>query len=147
MWIHQHVILSILPTLILFYFGYYIFGILFCLASILIDIDHGISMAILDKTANLFKIVNILKEIHFNDLKDYEEKLFCVFHTFEFLFLLAVLSFYYSLLIPILWGLIFHVVVDILTVGWKKNKRIFFTTFFILKYARGEYGKLSEVKQ
>jgi len=145
MWITQHITIGIISS-----FGwFYLFrdlqsAILFFIASVAIDIDHIISMAILDRTINPFKIFNTLKEINYNGLKIYEEKLFCIFHTVEFMIVLAILSFYFNFLIPILFGVIFHVIIDIITVGRNKNKRIFFSTFFILKYLRGEYKNFNK---
>ena len=118
--------------------------ILFFVASVAIDIDHPISMAMLDRTINPFKLLDILKEIYYNGLKRYEEKLFCVFHTIEFMAVLAIMSFYFSILIPVLFGVVFHVIADIITVGRNKNKRIFFSTFFLLKYLRGEYKNFNK---
>ena len=141
MWITKHIVIGIPFSLVLLYlFKDIQFSILFFISSVLIDIDHPISMAILDKTINIHKIFNTLKEINYNGLKNYEEKLFCIFHTVEFMLVLALMSFYFAILIPILFGIIFHVIIDIITVGRNKNKRIFFSTFFLLKYLRGEYN-------
>ena len=140
MWFKQHILIGIIPSLVWIYLtGDLLSAVLFFLASILIDLDHPISMAILEKTINPIKIFNTFKEIHYNGLKTYEERLFCIFHTMEFMITLALLSLYFNILIPILFGIIFHVIIDLVTVARKKNKRIFFSTFFILKYIRGYY--------
>jgi hypothetical protein len=140
MWFTRHIVIGIAASLFWFYlFRDFQSTILFFVSSVAIDIDHPISMAILDRTINPFKLFDTLKEINYNGLKRYEEKLFCVFHTVEFMAVLAVLSLYFSILIPILFGVVFHVITDIITVGRNKNKRIFFSTFFLLKYLRGGY--------
>lgn len=145
MWFTRHIVIGILSSLVWFYlFRDFQSAILFFVASIAVDIDHPISMAILDRTINPFRLHDTLKEIQYNGLKRYEERLFSVFHTVEFMTVLVILSFYFSILIPIFFGVVFHVIVDIVTVGRKKNKRIFFSTFFLLKYLRGGYKNFNK---
>ena len=139
MWIDKHILLGIVPTIILAYYENYLFAMLFFLTNVLVDVDHVISMSILDKTLNLRKIFNTFKEINYNGLKRYHEKLFCIFHTVEFLIIIGVMSYYFSIFVPIFYGLVFHVVTDVITVGRGKRKRIFFSTFYIIKYLKGGY--------
>lgn len=145
MWFIKHIIIGIFPSLIWFYLsGNVLSAILFFIASIAVDLDHPISMAILDRTINPSKIFDTFKEIQFKGLKKYEERLFCVFHTVEFIIVLAILSVYFNILVPILFGVVFHVILDAFTVARRKNKRIFFSTFFVLKYLKGEYKNVSK---
>lgn len=132
MWFYKHIILGIIPAMILAYFGNYLFAILFFLANFLIDIDHFIGLAILDKTLNPFKIFKTIKKIQFKGLK--KEKLLCFFHTVEFLFVFGVASYFYSILIPVFYGFVFHFITDILTVARNKDKRIFSSILFFLTY-------------
>lgn len=139
MWIDKHILLGIVPTIILAYYENYLFAILFFLTNTFVDVDHIISMSILDKTLNLRKIYNTFKEIQYNGLKKYEERTFCTFHTVEFLIITGVVSCYFSIFVPIFCGLVFHVVTDAITVGRGKRKRIFFLTFYVIKYLKGGY--------
>ena len=139
MWIDKHIILGIVPTVILAYYENYLFAAIFFLTNILVDTDHVISMSILDRNLNPFKIFNTLKKIQYNGLKTYEERLVCTFHTVEFLIIIGVTAYYFSIFVPIFYGLIFHVFIDAITVGKNKNKRIFFLTFYIMKYLKGGY--------
>ena len=140
MWYVQHMIINIVPSFLWYYLtGNWFYAILFFISAFAADCDHAIAIALYERTASLPKIFKILKNEFFNDVKKYEEKLACVFHTVEFMILLGVLSFYFSFFVPILFGVMFHVLCDIVTVAWKKNKRIFFLTFFIIKYFKGGF--------
>lgn len=141
MWYTQHIIINIMPALFIYIFSHnLLFAMLFYLAAVLIDVDHFFGIAILDKTLNPIKIFNTLKSIQFKGAGQYEEKLFCILHTFEFVIIFTFLSTQFIILIPVLYGFLFHLICDFTTVGWDKNKRIFFLTFFIKKYLNGEYN-------
>jgi len=135
MWYKQHLIINTIPA---FMWGYltsnWLYAILFYIAGVLIDFDHFLAVGFVEKRWNPFELMKSLETEYNSYKKKYEERLACVFHTVEFMILLGILGYYYSFFVPILFGVMFHVVCDIATVAWKKNKRIFFTSFYILKY-------------
>lgn len=141
MWPTQHFLIGIIPAIVWYGFTYDWFStLLFMSANIIIDSDHFISLAILDRNFNISYNFNKLKGFHFNGVGEYKEKLFCFFHTVEVLFAISILSYFYPVFIPIFYGMAFHTMSDIVTVGWKNSKKIFFLSFFILKYLRGGYN-------
>jgi hypothetical protein len=121
MFVSTHVIISFVISLILYpFFGLY--SIFFFLAGFLIDVDHNIEYALANKNLNPFKAYKDLlrmceKSKDLIDkgrlpLKDYRR--FHIFHSLEFIFLLAIFSFFNKIVFLIFLGIFIHVILDLI---------------------------------
>ena len=104
MYVHKHVILGFLFSLVIYPFIGYNSLIVF-LSSFLIDFDHYLYYFYKTGSLNLWKAVDyFLKK---------ERRVIMIFHTTEFLTLIFILSFFWYWFIYILLGISFHLVLDI----------------------------------
>lgn len=55
-----------------------------------------------------------------------------IFHTIEFLILISVLSFYFNFLVFILIGMLFHSILDIIDLFYRKNLQV--REFSLVRY-------------
>lgn len=119
-----HIILSIIVAIILYFFNLdFLSIILFFLAALLIDIDHYILYITTKKSFNFSKAYKYFKyELGKKKLKK-PKTLLLIFHTIEFFILLLVLSFFLPLFWPILFGGLFHEVVDLVHNSTIKDKK------------------------
>lgn len=101
----KHFLLSLIPSIILFY--YYGWDVwIFIAVNVLIDADHY--------PVYVWKFKNFsFKKTHryFKYLRKTED--IALFHTPEFIILIFILSFFYRVLFLVFLGLIFHVILDI----------------------------------
>jgi len=110
-----------------------LFALLFLLSSFIIDIDHYFSTLLLER--KIYSLLKIYREFQFIEkmTDKWHEKRPLIFHSVEFIFILFVLSFYNKFILAIFLGTLFHVILDLLTVGFYKPKKIFFTTYYLAK--------------
>jgi hypothetical protein len=85
--------------------------------SFLIDIDHYIYFIIYKKEFNIIKVYTLLagtdKENLATKHKNNSQKYFmCIFHTYEFLILIIILSLFFEFFSLVLLGVIFHLILD-----------------------------------
>ena len=110
----KHLLINIsLGILILFVLNERIFSInllLIILAGVLIDIDHVFNEIYKGTIKNPRKVIR-----YWASTQDKHVKELYLFHSYEFLFILLVLSFIFMPLIYILIGLIIHFITDGIT--------------------------------
>jgi hypothetical protein len=112
----SHIIYGLVLSAFLFIFGIPIsyVAIIFS-ASVLIDFDHYIFYVALKKDINPIKAVKwyfIEGKKYENNLK-YQFAFLQIFHTVEFLLILAILSFFNKIVLLIFIGCVFHTCIDI----------------------------------
>jgi len=107
-----HILLGFTLSILLYSFSLITLpqATLIFLSSFLIDIDHYLFYVKKKKDYNLKNAVIWFKETLF--LKKHKPML-VVFHTIEFIVLIAILSLYFKALIFILIGLLFHSITDL----------------------------------
>jgi hypothetical protein len=82
----------------------------------LIDFDHVLFYWIKFKSFNLKRAYNHCRNIPLKrDVNEYK-KWIVVFHSFEFMLLIAILSFYHKIFLILLISIVVHVVMDIIYV-------------------------------
>ena len=110
-----HFFVSLICSAILFpFFGW--FSILFFVGSFLIDFDHYLDYAISKKDWNLRN--SYLFHKNYNGPKTVRLD---VFHTFEFWFLLLVLSFFSRIVLFFSLGVLLHMLMDLHNLTLKKK--------------------------
>lgn len=108
MTLREHIKYSAIPCGILVPFlGYKV--IWFLLGSILIDADHYITYVLRFKDFNVARMFKYYHEDLFKEINPY---VLNIFHTVEFLIVLLILSFYSSVFLLMLMGLVFHLLLD-----------------------------------
>ena len=104
---------------------------LFAAGSILIDVDHY--FLYIQRTRR-FDIRGMFR--YFAELQPIETTIpyvgLCIFHTFDFFLLVALLSYFQPFFIPLLAGFIFHFIFDLLHLYRKKV--LFIRSFFLLEH-------------
>jgi hypothetical protein len=104
---------------------------LFAAGSILIDVDHY--FLYIQRTRR-FDIRGMFR--YFAELQPIETTIpyvgLCIFHTFDFFLLVALLSWFQPFFLPLLAGFIFHFIIDILYLYRKKV--LFIRAFFLLEH-------------
>lgn len=121
MLIHQHFLLSLIPSILLFY--YYGWNVLIFIATnVLIDIDHYPVYVWKFKKLSLKKAHSYFKNLNGTDD-------IAIFHTFEFIILIFILSFFYKIFFLVFLGLVFHLISDIYDAHIKNIKRPFSLLF------------------
>ena len=104
---------------------------LFAAGSVLIDVDHYLFYVVRTKR---FDVRGMFR--YFDALQDFERHIpyvgLCLFHTIDFFLIVALGAFYYPILLPLLAGLLFHFVVDLIDLYRKKVP--FIRAFFILEH-------------
>lgn len=113
-----HILLgAIFSILIYFLFHITIFqAILIFLASFLIDFDHYLFSIKRTNSLNLKKAYYWHKSIPKN-----HKPIMHIFHTIEFMIVVAILSFFFNLFLYILIGMLFHSILDIISMIYNKN--------------------------
>jgi len=132
----EHILLGLFPMIHLWQSISPSFSIVFILSSILIDVDHYILVLYAKK----FKIWDIKRIYKFFELKrKTHEKIHAiyVFHSIELLILLTILYFSTNWIyfLAILFGILYHILFDILEVAYLKyirKKRIHFKNYSII---------------
>lgn len=123
MLLYKHFFLSLIPSIFLFY--YYKWGILIFIAvNVLIDSDHY--------PVYVWKFKNLsFKKAHtyFKNIKETND--IAIFHTWEFIILILILSLFYKILFLVFLGLLYHMILDIYEVYTKNIKRPFSLIFWI----------------
>lgn len=121
MLIYQHFLLSLIPSIILFY--YYGWGVwIFIAVNVLIDVDHYPVYVWKFKTISFKKAY-----IYFKNIKKPDD--IAIFHTFEFLILILILSFFYKIFFLVFLALLFHLILDIYDAHIRNIKRPFTLIF------------------
>ena len=104
---------------------------LFAAGSILIDVDHYLLYI---QRTHRFDIGGMFR--YFADLQPIQKTIpyvgLCIFHTVDFFLLVALLSCFQPLFIPLLAGLLFHFMIDILDL-YRKGVQ-FIRPYFILEH-------------
>ena len=129
MLVSRHVIISFLIALVLYpFFGLY--SILFFLSGFLIDVDHYIEYAIANKDINLFNCLRFFNKSSHKNIKllkdgkaeEEDKTYFHIFHSFEFIILLGVFSFFSKILFFVFLGVLSHVLLDLVNLAYLKAK-------------------------
>lgn len=90
----------------------FILSIIFA-SSVLIDFDHYLAYFLIKKDFSLKKAYKYFINLKYLFTKNKKMKLpLCLFHTIEFLFVLAFLSLFSKLIFYIFIGFLFHSIVD-----------------------------------
>jgi ABC-type antimicrobial peptide transport system permease subunit len=105
MYVHQHVILALIASLILLPFVK-IFALIVFLAAIFIDTDHYLCYLFEHKDVSL---KNAYRYFYSNPKKIH----LYIFHTVEFWILLAILSIFTPFFLAILIGIFLHIIQDL----------------------------------
>ncbi len=107
--IWQHFLVSTVIAIMLYpFFG--IAALLTYVGGVLVDIDHPLEYLFKYKSLNLKKSYNYYRGM---DLKAHI-KTIRIFHNIEFIAIIAIISFLNNTFIPILIGLVLHIVMDII---------------------------------
>ncbi len=91
-------------------------ALIFLAAAVLIDFDHYIIYVAKKKDVNLKRGYTFLKKLEEKQRKPNFNNRYtfflCIFHTYEFLLVIFVLSFIYNPLFAVFTGFIFHLMID-----------------------------------
>ena len=121
---------GILAILIFPFFGWQVLWIL--IGGFFIDVDHYFLYIVRLKRFNLIEAYRYVKEKC--EKKEFKDTL-CIFHTIEFIILLAILSFYFKFIFLILIGLILHMILDsAYLINHKERRARAFSFFMWLKH-------------
>jgi len=127
----EHILLGLFPMIHLWLTFDPLFGILFVLASVLIDVDHYFLVLYATK----FKVWDLTKAYNFFSLKHHKshhiDAIF-IFHTIEALLVVFLVYWFtkYNYILAILLGMIYHIFWDIIEV-----------TYFKLRHKQGHKYK------
>lgn len=119
MLVSTHIIISFIIALVLYpFFGLY--SIAFFLAGFLIDFDHYLEYVIMTKNINPFKAYSYFIKIYQKNQKNIIKKKqvkwkkvhFHMFHTFEFILIIGIISFFSKIVLFVFFGLISHFILD-----------------------------------
>ena len=129
----SHIILGIIFSTVLLLSGIPLWQALIIFsAAVLIDVDHYFLYSYLRKDINpknaLLFYINEGKKYQ---NKKYQYSFLCIFHVFEVLLLLTILSFFSRIALLILIGIIFHICLDLFDIlifkkPYLKSPSIFF---------------------
>ena len=129
-----HIILGSIFSIILYFLG---LTPLQCtvifLSSFLIDFDHYAWYVIKKKDFSLRNAYYFLKGL------EKEKPVMMIFHTFEFILLILILSLFYDFFLFILIGMLFHSLLDVIDL--KYNKELHLREFLFLKYLFSDKSK------
>lgn len=128
-----HLFFGLVISLILFpFFSWQV--LLFLAATVLIDFDHYLIYMIKRKDLGLKTSYAFFRDLDKKqknqNFKGFYTFFLCIFHTYEFLLILFILSFIYNPLLLIFLGFIYHLAIDIVFVRIVYNKKYL---FFYLK--------------
>ena len=113
----NHIILTILFSIVLFIFNIPIFYIfLFFLAAVFIDVDHYMFYTKRKKDFSLSRAYYWHKNLPQHHLPTMH-----VFHTLEFLLIVGILSLFSKVILFIFLGFIYHSLLDILEMIYHKQ--------------------------
>ena len=105
--------------------------ILFCVGSVLIDVDHY--FCYIQRTV-CFSVRGMFR--YYEELWKIEQNIpyfgLCLFHTVDFFFLISILTYFYPFCSPLLAGLLFHFVVDLFDLFRKKIP--FIRAYFVVEH-------------
>lgn len=139
MWWTGHLILTIIASVLLLAFTNYYFVSLFFIASMVVDIDHYILYAIMNKSLNIFDSYELIRKFNKKELADINKgKYPLIFHNIEFLAIISIVSFYFPFFLPIALGSIFHFAIDLITLKPYSFRNIFSLVYYFAKrYKKG----------
>ena len=124
-----HILFGFLFTYIIYWFSSItIFqASLIFIASVFIDFDHYIFII---KRKRYFN----LKKAYFwhKNLPKKRKPIMHIFHSIEFIVLVAILSFYFNIFLFILIGMLFHSILDIIDLSYRKQLQV--REFSLIKY-------------
>lgn len=129
-----HIFFGAIFSIVLYFFGFNLFQctIIF-LSSFLIDFDHYAWFVIKKKNFNLKKAFYFLKAM------DKKKPVMMLFHTFEFILFILILSFFYNIFLFVLIGMLFHSLLDIIDL--KYYKELHLREFFFFRYIFSDKSK------
>ncbi len=124
-----HILIAFFIFLVLFpFFSWY--SLVISLSSVLIDTDHYIISCIKRKSLSLSKAYTYLKNLDKKQSNKNFKAKYCfflmIFHTYEFLFLLFLLSYSHNLFLFILSGFLIHLAADLISIFATYPRRYFF---------------------
>ncbi len=106
--------------------------LLFAVGGVLIDVDHYFLYVV---RTGRFDVRGMFR--YFADLQYIEHTIpyvgLCLFHTIDFFLLVGILALLYPLLLPLLVGLLFHFLIDLVDL-WRKGV-LFIRAFFLIEHA------------
>jgi len=117
-----HILIGAIFSLLLFFFFKlsFTYSFLFFLSSVLIDVDHYFYYIFNNRNLSLSKayrfFVNSEKKwfkLSIEERKKYKRTIF-YFHGIEFLIPFTILSFIFNIFLPILFGFLLHIAVDLI---------------------------------
>ncbi len=119
----EHILLGLFPMINLWQTFNPVFGMIFLLSSVLIDVDHYLLVLYATK----FKIWDLKKAYNFFLIKHgthYHIDAIYVFHTIEFVLILLLVYWFtrYIYLLAIIFGWVYHMFFDIAEVIYFKLK-------------------------
>ena len=133
-----HLIVSLIISLIYFpFFGWWSF--LAIVGGFLIDVDHYLEFIIKFKRRDLFKAFFDAVEFYKgNNCQKYKDLLH-IFHTFEFWILYIVLAIIYPFLLPFVFSIFIHLIMDFIGM-WKDNVNLFQRAIFLSSWVMLKLG-------
>jgi len=133
-----HFIVSVIISLVYFpFFGWWSF--LAIVGGFLIDVDHYIEFVIKFRRKDLFNAFFDAVEFYKgNNCQNYKDLLH-IFHTFEFWVLYIVLSLIYPFLLPFVFSIFVHLIMDFIGM-WKDNVNLFQRAIFLSSWVMFKLG-------
>lgn len=134
----EHFLLALFPMIHLWQTVNPIFAMTFVIANVLIDLDHYFLVLY----ANKLKIWNLKRIYNFFALrhdKEYHVKAIYIFHTIEFVLLIAILYLItnWIYLLAIIFAIIYHLIFDFAEVSYFKyikRKNIYYKPISIILF-------------
>ncbi len=120
-----HLFFGLIPLILVPFFSWQVF--LFLFATVLIDLDHYFVHMIKGEGLDLKTSYAFFKELDKKqrnpNFKGFYTLFLCIFHTYEFLIILFILSFVYNPLLLIFLGFVYHLAIDIVSIRIVHNKK------------------------
>ncbi len=126
-----HILLGLVASLILYFFGInYLFILVFFFSSFLIDADHYINRVFKKKDLSLKKAYQYFYKkgkkwvsLSPDKRKKYKADI-VIFHYFEIIFSLLILSYFYKIFLFIALGFLFHLCLDYIHMIYHKDNPV-----------------------
>jgi len=129
-------------TTVLFFILYPFYGFLgliVYLGGFFVDGDHVLTYMFENKDFRLKTMFNLKKIYTWCKEEDLTKRyVICIFHTAEFWILFIILVFFYPILIPVLLGLILHMMMDVIDMF---RRKIYSHRSYSLIYRRYKVSK------
>jgi len=130
-----HIILGLIISAALYFLNInLLYFLLFFFSSVFIDVDHYLFYVIRKNDLSLRRAY-----IWHKSLGNYHKPIMQIFHTIEFIFLISFLAFFSNIFLFILFGILFHSIIDIIEMLIDKN--LYTREFSFINYLKTDKRK------